>query len=126
MSITKHVIATKTINICFRGNRHFFDVTKEVREKIKSLEHTGFNLTQEYFNRKIMDCAVFISSSEQTPDSIQEGFIKVVCEPPNFREHMEPILVDSDHEIYTGGTTISIYRTSLEKDIWNIIMEFNK
>ena len=116
------MVSTRTINICFRGNSELFAYTKDVRQKIKSQE--GFTLEEQHFNN-LLDSAVFISSSEPSSNRLQEGFIKVVCEPPDFREYMEPILVDSDHEIYTGGTTVSVYRPTLERDIWNVIMGFN-
>ncbi len=117
------MLATRTIHICFRGNSEFFAYTKDVRSKIKN--HEGFTLEEEHYN-KLLDNAVFISSSEANSNGLQEGFIKVVCEPTDFREYMEPILIDGDHEIYICGTTVSTYRPTLEKDIWNVIMEFAK
>lgn len=117
------MLATRTISVCFRGNSEFFAYTKDVRDKIKNQEN--FTLEEQHFN-KLLDNVVFISSSEPNLKRLQEGFIKVVCEPPDFREYMEPIMVDTDHEIYTGGTTISLYRPTLEKDIWNVITEFTK
>ena len=120
------MITIRAINVCFRGNSHFFDSTKNIRAKIKNLENEGFNLTHEYFDKKIMDCAIFISCSKPNINNMKEGFIKVAYAPSNFREHIDPVLVDSDHDIYKGGTVMSIFRYTLEDDIWHVIEEFTK
>ena len=117
------MLATRSINVSFMGNMEFFSYTKDIRQKIKSQQ--DFVLEENCLNTLSYN-AVFISSSEPNSNRLQEGFINIIYASPDFREYMDPALVDSDHEIYTGGTTISIYRPTLERDIWNVVMEFAK
>ncbi len=118
------MITTKTTNICFWGNNEFFNRTQELRKKIKA--ETSFTVKEELFSKRIHDCAMFISCPEPNSKHIQEGFVKVVYAHKKHREYMNPILIDEELDIYHGGTTISMYRPTLEQDLWNVIMEFQE
>lgn len=122
--LNTNMISTKPISVCFWGNSEFFRRTQNLREKIKA--EPDFKLEETVTGDRMRDSAMFISSPKLNSNRMEGGFVKVVYAPGNYREHLDPFLLDEDREIYYGGTVISIFRYTLEKDLWNVIQEFNR